>query len=185
MFNLTEEQSMLRIAVRRMAEEKIAPRATEIDETMEFPWDNKEAIQEMGLFSIIFPEDLGGSGPDHLSLCIAVEEIARVCVSSSLILQVQALGAEVILFAGNEDQKAKYCPSFANGEKLCAFAFTEPGAGSDLTAITTTAKLRGDTYLLNGRKCFISNGNVAEVIIVFALTDREAEKREVACHLMD
>lgn len=185
MFELTDEQRMLRAAVRKMAKEKIAPRAAEIDETMEFPWDNKEAIQGMGLFGIIFPKEYGGSGPDQLSLCLAVEEIARVCVSSSLILQVQALGATPILIAGSDEQKAKYCPSLASGEKLCAFGFTEPGAGSDLAVITTKAVLHGDTYIINGRKCFISNGNVADVLVIFASTDPEARHRGISAFIME
>jgi len=185
MFELTEEQRMLRAAVRKMAEEKIAPRAAEIDETMEFPWDIKRAIQEMGLFSVIFPKEYGGSGPDQMSLCLAVEEIARVCVSSSLILQVQALGATPILIAGSKEQKEKYCPPLASGEKLCAFAFTEPGAGSDLAAITTRAVLHGDTYVINGRKCFISNGNVADTLVVFASTDPEAKHRGISAFMVE
>ncbi|MGB5933733.1 MAG: acyl-CoA dehydrogenase family protein [Anaerolineae bacterium] len=185
MFELTEEQRMLRGAVRRMAEEEIAPRAAEIDETMEFPWDIKEAIQEMGLFGIIFPNEYGGSGPDQLSLCLAVEEIARVCVSSSLMLQVQALGATPILIAGSDEQKAEYCPPLASGEKLCAFGFTEPGAGSDLAVIATRAVLHGDTYIINGRKCFISGGNVADTLVIFASTDPEARHRGTSAFIVE
>jgi alkylation response protein AidB-like acyl-CoA dehydrogenase len=184
-FELTEEQTMLRHAVRRMAEQRIAPRAAEIDETMEFPWDIKEAIQEMALFSIIFPEEYGGTGPDQLSLCLAVEEIARVCVSSSLILQVQALGATPLLIAGSDEQKSKYCPPLASGEKLCAFGFTEPEAGSDLAAITTKAVLHGDTYIINGRKCFISNGSVADILVIFASTDPEAGHRGISAFIVE
>jgi alkylation response protein AidB-like acyl-CoA dehydrogenase len=184
-FELTEEQTMLRHAVRRMAEKRIAPRAAEIDETMEFPWDIKEAIQEMALFSIIFPEEYGGTGPDQLSLCLAVEEIARVCVSSSLILQVQALGATPLLVAGSDEQKSKYCPPLASGEKLCAFGFTEPEAGSDLSAITTKAVLHGDTYIINGRKCFISNGSVADILVIFASTDPEAGHRGISAFIVE
>jgi len=185
MFELTEEQRMLRDAVRRMTEDKIAPRAAEIDETMEFPWDIKEAIREMGLFGVIFPKEYGGRGPDQLLLCLAVEEIARVCVSSSLILQVQALGATPILIAGNDEQKEKCCPPLASGEKLCAFGFTEPGAGSDLAAITTNAVLHGDTYIINGRKCFISNGNVADILVIFASTDPEARHRGISAFIVE
>ena len=185
MFELTEEQQMLRDAVRKMAEEKIAPRVAEIDETMEFPWDIKEAIQEMGLFSIVFPKEYGGTGPDQISLCLAMEEIARVCVSSSLILQVQALGATPILIAGSDEQKAKYCPPLASGKKLCAFGFTEPGAGSDLAVITTRAVLHGDTYIINGRKCFISNGSVADTLVIFASTDPEARHRGISAFIVE
>ena len=184
MHGLSEEHRMFQESVRRMANEIIAPRAAEIDETMEFPWDVKQAMQDMDLFSIIFPEAYGGSGPDQIALCLAVEEIAKVCVSSSLILQVQALSAEPLLLAGNESQKAKYCPPLAKGEKIGAFAFTEPGAGSDLTSLSTKAELRGDTYILNGRKCFISNGSVADVLIVFALTDPDAGSRGISAFIV-
>jgi alkylation response protein AidB-like acyl-CoA dehydrogenase len=168
----SEEFDKLRDSVRHMAEEKIKPRAADIDVSGEFPWDVKEELARLNLFALPFPESLGGIREDHrVRLCIAVEEIARVCASSSLILQVQDLGAQPILLAGTEELKSRYCPPLASGEKLCAFAITEPEAGSDIGALLTTAELKGDYYVINGCKRFISNGSVADFLVVFAKTD--------------
>ncbi len=166
------EVEMLRETIRKIANDVIAPRAAEIDSAGEFPWDVKELLQRQGVFSVLFPESLGGCALGHVAVCVVVEEIARVCASSSLIPQVQALGATPLLLAGTSAQKDKYCPSLASGEKLCAFGLTEPGAGSDAAAMTTTAELRGETYCLNGLKHFISNATVADVFTIFAMTDR-------------
>ena len=172
MLKFTAEQEMLRDCVARIANERIGPRAVEIDLAGEFPWDIKELLQQQGILALAFPEQLGGSSLGHIGVCLAVEEIARVCASSSLILQVQALGSTPIILAGSQEQKDRYSRSLASGEKLCAFALTEPGAGSDAAAMTTTAVRQGDEYVLNGVKHFISNATVAEVFTVFAMTDR-------------
>ena len=185
MWKFTPELEMLRDTVRKMANEVIAPRAAEIDLTGEFPWDIKELLQRQGIFSVSFPESLGGCEQKHTAVCLAVEEIARVCVSSSLILQVQALGATPILLAGTEAQKDKYCPPLASGEKLCAFGLTEPGAGSDAAAMATTAELRGDTYILNGLKHFISNATVADVFCIFAMTDRSKGTKGITAFIVE
>jgi alkylation response protein AidB-like acyl-CoA dehydrogenase len=184
-WKFTPELEMLRDTVRKMANEVIAPRAAEIDLTGEFPWDIKELLQRQGIFSVSFPESLGGCEQKHTAVCLAVEEIARVCVSSSLILQVQALGATPILLAGTEAQKDKYCPPLASGEKLCAFGLTEPGAGSDAAAMATTAELRGDTYILNGLKHFISNATVADVFCIFAMTDRSKGTKGITAFIVE
>ena len=183
MWKFTPELEMLRDTVRKMANEVIAPRAAEIDLTGEFPWDIKELLQRHGILSVPFPE--GGCEQKHTAVCLAVEEIARVCVSSSLILQVQALGATPILLAGTEAQKKKYCPPLAAGEKLCAFGLTEPGAGSDAAAMATTAELRGDTYILNGLKHFISNATVADVFCIFAMTDRSKGTKGITAFIVE
>lgn len=185
MWKFTPELEMLRDTVRKMANEVIAPRAAEIDLTGEFPWDIKELLQRQGIFSVPFPESLGGCELRHIAVCLAVEEIARVCVSSSLILQVQALGATPILLAGTEAQKQKYCPPLASGEKLCAFGLTEPGAGSDAAAMATIAELRGDTYILNGLKHFISNATVADVFCIFAMTDRSKGIKGISAFIVE
>lgn len=185
MWKFTPELKMLRDTVRKMADEVIAPRAAEIDLTGEFPWDIKELFQRQGIFNVPFPESMGGCEKRHTALCLAVEEIARVCVSSSLILQVQALGATPILLAGTESQKRQYCPPLASGEKLCAFGLTEPGAGSDASAIATTAELRGDTYILNGLKHFISNATVADVFCIFAMTDRSQGTKGITAFIVE
>lgn len=135
MWRFSPELEMLRETVRKIAVEVIAPRAAEIDLSEEFPWDVKELLQKQGILSIPFPEYLGGCEQHHTAVCLAVEEIARACASSSLILQVQSLGATPILLAGTEAQKNRYCPPLASGEKLCAFGLTEPGAGSDAAAM--------------------------------------------------
>ncbi len=181
----TPEVEMLRETVRKIANDMIAPRAAEIDSTGEFPWDIKELLQRQGIFGALFPESLGGCGLGHIAVCLVVEEIARVCASSSLIPQVQALGATPLLLAGTAAQKEKYCPSLAIGEKLCAFGLTEPGAGSDAAAMTTTAQLQGDTYLLNGLKHFISNATVADLFTVFAMTDRSKGIKGISAFVVE
>ena len=185
MWKFTPELEMLRDTVRKMTNEVIAPRAAEIDLTGEFPWDIKELLQRQGIFAVSFPESLGGCEMTHTAVCLAVEEIARACVSSSLILQVQALGATPILLAGTEAQKHQYCLPLASGEKLCAFGLTEPGAGSDAAAMTTTAELRGDTYILNGSKHFISNATVADVFCIFAMTDRSKGTKGITAFVVE
>jgi len=185
MWRFTPELEMLRDTVRKMAIEVIAPRAAEIDLSEEFPWDIKELLQRQGILRIPFPEYLGGGEMRHTAVCLAVEEIARVCASSSLILQVQSLGATPILLAGTEHQKQKYCPSLASGEKLCAFGLTEPGAGSDAAAMMTTAELHGDSYILNGMKHFISNASVADVFTIFAMTDRSQGTKGISAFIVE
>jgi alkylation response protein AidB-like acyl-CoA dehydrogenase len=185
MYTLAPELEMLRQSVRQMAQERIAPRAAAIDQSGEFPWDVKELLQRQGLFALPFPAEFDGADAGHTALCLAVEEIARVCASSSLILQVHALGATPILIAGTQAQKDTYCPGFARGEKLCGFALTEPGAGSDAAAMTTCAKLDGDSYVLNGLKHFISNAPVTDVFTVFAMTDRSQGVRGISAFIVE
>lgn len=185
MLKFAPEVEMLRETVRKIANEVIAPRAAEIDSTGEFPWDIKELLQRQGILGVPFPESLGGCGLGHIAVCLVVEEIARVCASSSLIPQVQALGATPLLLAGTAAQKEKYCPSLASGEKLCAFGLTEPGAGSDAAAMTTTAESKGDTYILNGLKHFISNATVADVVTVFAMTDRSKGIKGISAFVVE
>ncbi|MCE5281336.1 MAG: acyl-CoA dehydrogenase family protein [Deltaproteobacteria bacterium] len=166
-----EEQRMFVGQLKKMVDNKVAPRAAAIDEKAEFPWDLKEVFQEMGLLGLAVPEAYGGTHQGHLYLCLAVEEIARACVSSSLIVQGQALGWDPILIGGSEEQKKKYGPIVASGEVMISFGLTEPGAGSDSGAMSTHAVKKGDKYLINGTKCFITNGPVANLITLFAMTD--------------
>jgi alkylation response protein AidB-like acyl-CoA dehydrogenase len=168
---LNEDQQMFVGQVRRMVAEKVEPRAADIDRDGEFPWDLKEIFQEMGLLGLSVPEEYGGCYQEHLYLCLAVEEIARACVSSSLIVQVQSLGWEPILIGGSIEQKMKYGPQVASGEKLTAYGLTEPGAGSDSAAMHTKAVKEGGKYIINGSKCFISNGPIANLLSLFAMTD--------------
>ncbi|MCE5206831.1 MAG: acyl-CoA dehydrogenase family protein [Chloroflexi bacterium] len=167
----TEELKMFVGQLRKMVDNKVVPRAAEIDEKGEFPWDLKELFQETGLFGLAVPEQYGGAHQGHIYTCLAVEEIARACVSSSLIVQGQALGWDPILIGGTEAQKKKYGPMVSTGEVIISFGLTEPGAGSDSGAMATRAVKKGDKYIINGTKCFITNGPVANLITVFAMTD--------------
>ena len=183
--HLDEDQRMFVAQVRRMVSEKVAPRAAEIDKKGEFPWDLKKIFQDMGLMGLSVPEEYGGCYRGHIYVCLAVEEIARACVSSSLIVQVQSLGWEPILIGGSEEQKKKYGPSIASGEKLAAFGLTEPGAGSDAAAMKTRAVKKGDGYILNGSKCFISNGPIADVLTVFAMTDPSKGVKGISAFIVE
>ena len=166
-----EDQKMFVSQLRKMVDDKVAPRAAEIDEKEEFPWDLKKVFQDMGLLGLAVPEQYGGNDQGHMYTCLAVEEIARACVSSSLIVQGQALGWEPILIGGGEEIKKKYGPMIASGEVIISYGLTEPSAGSDSAAMKTRAVKKGDKYIINGTKCFITNGPVADLITVFAMTD--------------
>ncbi|MGD0625960.1 MAG: acyl-CoA dehydrogenase family protein [Thermodesulfobacteriota bacterium] len=185
MSQLNEDQKLFVDQVRRMVTEKVGPRAADIDKKGEFPWDLKKIFQDMGLLGLSIPEEYGGFFRGHIFVCLAVEEIARACVSSSLIVQVQSLGWEPILIAGTEEQKKKYGPSLASGEKLVAFGLTEPGAGSDAAAMKTRAVRKGDRYILNGSKCFISNGPIADVICLFAMTDSSQGVKGISTFIVE
>jgi alkylation response protein AidB-like acyl-CoA dehydrogenase len=168
---LNEDQKVFVDQVRKMVAERVQPRAAEIDRKGEFPWDLKEIFQAMGLLGLSIPEEYGGCYHGHLYLCLAVEEIAKACVSSSLIVQVQSLGWHPIHIGGSDEQKRRYGPSIASGEKLISYGLTESSAGSDSAAMHTKAVKEGDTYIINGSKCFISNGPIADLISLFAMTD--------------
>ncbi|BDG61062.1 acyl-CoA dehydrogenase [Caldinitratiruptor microaerophilus] len=184
-FALTAEQEALRQMVREVAEKAVAPRAAEIDRTGEFPWDVLQVFREQELLGLGVPEKYGGAGAGVLSLCLAVEEVARVCASSSLILAVQELGLLPILVGGTEEQKQKWLPPIARGEKLISFGLTEPEAGSDAASIKTTARREGDHYVLNGTKRFITGAGVSDWYTVFAVTDPEKGARGISCFLVE
>ena len=168
---LTEEQRELRDLIRTLARERIAPRAAEIDESHEFPWDVVELYREQGVFGLLFDEEWGGTGTGALIALIAIEEVSKVCATSGLILAVQELGSLGIKLAGTQAQKERWLPSLASGETLCAYALTEAGSGSDSAAMRTTARRDGDGYVLDGTKRFITNAGVAGLYTVFAKTD--------------
>lgn len=185
-YRLTEEQALLREAVRTLAEERIAPRAAEIDRSAEFPWDIKELLAGQDILALPFPPAYGGLGADLLTVCLAIEEIARACVTSSLILAVQELGALPLLLAGSEAQQARWFPDLAAGRTLIAFALTEAGAGSDPAATRTRATRDGDDYVLEGTKRFITHGSIADLVTVFAVTDPEAPRhRNLSCFVVE
>ncbi|MCJ7809093.1 MAG: acyl-CoA dehydrogenase family protein [Desulfobulbaceae bacterium] len=170
-YQLTEEQQMLKDTVSRIAKEQIAPGAALRDEEAKFPWDMVDVLRENGLFGADFPEKYGGSEMGLFSLCLIIEEIAKVCASTSVILLVHELGTMPIMLAGNDEQKARYFPKLASGENLIAFGLTEPNAGSDVSGLRTKAVKDGDEYVLTGTKMFISHADVADVICIAARTD--------------
>ncbi len=173
-YRLTAEHDELRAFVRQLADERIAPRAAEIDAKAEFPWDLKELLAEHDLLGTGFEERYGGTALDGIGQCIVAEEIARADATTSLIPIVQKLGALPIVLAGNDDQKDRYLPRLASGEWLAAFGLTEAGAGSDVAALRMRATRTADGYRLTGSKRFITHGSIANLVTVFALTDPDA-----------
>ena len=185
-YRLTDNQTDLRDAVRVLADERIGPRAAEIDRTAEFPWDVKELLAGHDILALPFAEEYGGIGGELLSVCLAIEQISRVCATSGLILAVQELGALPIILAGTEEQKTRWLPDLAAGRTLVAFALTEAEAGSDVAAARTTAERDGDDYLITGGKRFISHGSVADLIAVFAVTEPDAERHQrLSCFIVE
>lgn len=180
-FALNEEQEMFRRVVREFAEKEVAPRAAETDETGQFPWPIVEKMAALGLMGLPIPEEYGGAGADTLSFAIAVEEIARACGSTAITLAAHvSLACKPLLLFGSEEQKRKYLVPLAQGRWLGAFGLTEPGAGSDAGACKTTAYLDGDEWVINGQKCFITNGSIADVVLIAAVTDKSAGTRGIS-----
>ncbi|NIQ92782.1 MAG: acyl-CoA dehydrogenase [Desulfuromonadales bacterium] len=177
-FELNDEQKMMREMVRSFAEAELAPSAQERDEEERFDRDLMfDKLGELGLAGVVFPEEYGGAGADYLSYAIVVEELSRVCASTGVTLSAHvSLGANPIYKFGTEEQKQTYLTPLAEGSKLGAFGLTEPMAGSDAGGTRTTAVLDGDEWVLNGNKIFITNGGDAETYVVFARTDKEAQK---------
>jgi butyryl-CoA dehydrogenase len=177
-FELTEEQNLIRDMVRDFAETEVAPTAKIRDEEERFDRALMfDRLSELGLTGIVFPEEYGGAGADYISYAIAVEELSRVCASTGVTLSAHlSLGANPIYLFGSEEQKQQFLVPLATGEKMGAFGLTEPAAGSDAGGTKTTAIREGKEWILNGTKIFITNGGEAETYVVFARTDREAEK---------
>jgi alkylation response protein AidB-like acyl-CoA dehydrogenase len=182
---LSEEQLEIRDLVRTIARERIAPRAAEIDETHEFPWDVVELFREHGVFGLFFEEEWGGTGTGTLLSLVAIEEVSKVCATSGLILAVQELGSLGLKLAGTEEQKARFLPTLASGEVLAAYALTEAGSGSDSAAMRTTARREGDQYVLDGSKRFITNAAVAGLYTVFAKTDPDAGHAGISAFVVE
>ena len=182
----TYQQKMILKMVREFADKEVAPIASELDEKGEYPTKTLEKMAKLGLLGIIIPREYGGAGLDTISYSIVVEEISRKCASTGVITSVHnSLTAWPIMKYGNEDQKKKYLPILAKGEKIGAFAATEPNAGSDLGAIRTTAELKGDNYIINGDKTFITSGPEAGIIIVFAVTDKSLGSKGISAFIVE
>ncbi|MFN3966232.1 MAG: acyl-CoA dehydrogenase family protein, partial [Endomicrobiia bacterium] len=182
---LTEEQKMIVDLARKIANEKIKPVREEYDEKEEFPWPIVEELAKSDLCGVYIPQEYGGFGGGIFELCLVVEELSKVDGAISLALAATALGTFPIILFGTEEQKRKYLPDIATGKKLAAFAITEPNAGSDVSAIQTTAKKEGDYYILNGTKCFITNGGEAEIYTVIAMTDKSKGSRGASAFILE
>ncbi len=177
-FQLTDEQNLIRETVRSFAENEVAPSAAERDENERFDRELMfDKVAELGLAGIVFPEEYGGAGGDYISYAIAVEELSRVCASTGVTLSAHlSLGANPVWMFGTEEQKKNFLIPMAEGTKLGAFALTEPSVGSDAGGTRTFAVRDGEEWILNGSKIFITNGGDAETYIVFARTDKDAQK---------
>jgi alkylation response protein AidB-like acyl-CoA dehydrogenase len=173
-FALPEEHVALRESARALADDKIAPRAAEVDRTAEFPWDVYDALVKADLQAVHIPEAYGGAGADALATAIVIEEVARACASSSLIPAVNKLGTVPLMLSASEDLKQRYLPRVASGEAMFCYALSEPEAGSDAGSMKTHAVRDGDSYVLNGVKRWITNAGVAKLYTVMAVTDPSA-----------
>jgi alkylation response protein AidB-like acyl-CoA dehydrogenase len=182
---LTEEQKEIKELARQIAEEKIKPVRQKYDEEAIFPWDIVKIMAQTDLFRVLVPEEYEGISGKVLDLAILIEELSRVDAGIALALGGTGLGIYPILLNGNEEQKQKYLPQVAAGEKLVAFALTEPDAGSDAGAIKTTATKDGDFYILNGTKQWITNGGEADIYTVFALTDKTKGARGASAFIVE
>ncbi|GER66347.1 butyryl-CoA dehydrogenase [Weizmannia acidilactici] len=185
-FRLNEEHQMIRKMVRDFAVKEVAPTAAERDENERFDRSIFDKMAELGLTGIPWPEQYGGIGSDFLAYCIAVEELSRVCASTGVTLSAHTSLASWPLFKfGTEEQKQKYLTPLARGEKIGAYGLTEPGSGSDAGSMVTTARREGDHYVLNGSKIFITNGGVADIYIVFALTDPSSKHHGTSAFIIE
>jgi len=185
-FELTDEQKMIQKMVREFAEKEIESVAAELDQKEEYPTEILKKMASLGLLGIIIPPDYGGAGADTISYSLVVEEISKKCASTGVITSVHnSLVAWPIMKYGNDDQKKKYLPILAKGEKIGAFAGTEANAGSDLGAMESTAVLKGDHYIINGTKTFITSGSEAGILIVFAITDKAAGTKGISAFIVE
>ena len=184
LYALPEEHREFRAMVRKLSEDRIAPRAAEIDATAEFPSDVAKVLADNGLLGLHIPEQYGGAGADTLTFCILVEEIARVCASSSVIPLVQKLGSMPLLMGASDEMKARWFPQIASGESLISYCISEAHAGSDPAAMSTTARRDGDEYVLNGTKVWISMAGPSELYSVLAKTDPAAGAKGVSAFLV-
>jgi alkylation response protein AidB-like acyl-CoA dehydrogenase len=184
LYRVSEEHHLLRESVRSLAEAKIAPRAAQIDETAEFPWDVYEALVASGFHAVHVPEEYGGSGADAVAACIVIEEVARCCASSSLIPAVNKLGTTGMLLSGADELKRRYLPEVASGAAMVSYALSEPEAGSDAAAMRTRAVMDGDGWVLDGVKRWITGAGVSRYYTVMAVTDPDAGSRGISAFVV-
>jgi alkylation response protein AidB-like acyl-CoA dehydrogenase len=185
-FDLDENQQMIKQAAREFAEKEIKPVASKFDEESSFPAEIVKKLGELGFMGMMVPEEYGGAGMDSISYAIAVEEISRCDASTGVTMSVNnSLVCQVLQDSGTEDQKKKYLPDLAQGKNLGAFSLTEPEAGSDAGAVQATAVLDGDHYVVNGTKVFVTNGGKADIVILFASTDREARLKGISAFIVE
>ncbi|MFA5116354.1 MAG: acyl-CoA dehydrogenase [Candidatus Omnitrophota bacterium] len=182
---LTEEQKMIQELARKIAVEKIKPVAAKYDKSEEYPWEVIKLLAQSDLFAIFVPEEFGGMGLGVMNLCLATEELSRACGGIAVCYAASALGTIPIVLFGNDAQKNKYLPDLARGKYVAAFAVTEPEAGSDASAIKTTARKEGKHYILNGVKHFITNGGEAQVYTVIAMTDKNKGARGASAFIVE
>jgi len=182
---LTEEQKEIRDLARRIAKEQIEPVRAELDEKEEFPWAIMKVLAEAGLFGVYIPEEYGGFGKGIYELCLVTEELSKVCGGVAVSYAACGLGSYPIILMGSEEQKKKYLPQIASGEKLAAFCITESGAGSDAGGIRTVARKDGDYYYLTGTKQWITNGSVADIYTVIALPDKSKGPRGASAFIVE
>ena len=185
-FDLTEEQRMIQEMARNFAQKEVLPKAAELDETGRYPGELVRQMAELGLMGVAVPEEYGGSGMDNICYAIAMEEIARACASTAVIMSVNnSLVCDPLLKFGTEEQKTKYLVPLASGKKLGCFGLTEPGAGSDAGSQKTTAVRNSDHYVVNGTKNFITNAPEADTCILFAMTDKEKKHKGITAFILD
>ena len=185
-FELTKTQQLFKQMVREFAEKEVKPLAAEVDDLERFPRETVDKMAALGLMGIPFPKELGGAGGDMIMYTIAVEELSRVCGTTGVILSAHtSLCAMPIFMFGTPDQKAKYLPKLASGERIGAFGLTEPNAGTDASAQQTTAVLEDDHYVLNGNKIFITNAGEANVYVVAAMTDKSQGVKGISTFIVE
>ena len=183
---LNEEHLMIQDTARKFAEAELKPIAEEIDRTMEYPVEMFKKMGEIGFMGLTVPAEYGGTGTDTISYSITIEELSRACASTGLgVAAHNSLACGPIIILGSEEQKQKYLPELASGEAIGAFGLTEPGCGSDASAITTTATLKGDKYVLNGTKTFVTNGGWARYVVATAVTDPDQGPKGISAFIVE
>jgi alkylation response protein AidB-like acyl-CoA dehydrogenase len=185
-FEFNEDQKMIKEAAREFASEKLAPKAQEFDEKEELPRELYKELADLGYLGMLMPEEYGGSGLDFISYILTMEEFSKACAALTISLSVHnSLVCEAIYKFGTEEQKKKYLPKLTRGEIIGAYSLTEPQAGTDAGSLKTTALSKGEHYLVNGTKTFVTNGGIANLFVLFVLTNPEAKSKGISCLLVE